>query len=393
MLIENKNKIILLVIFIKIINSINCQENHNKNIHHNHNNDQSILQVDLNKTISGKIFAGILSPEKNIHDLNLEYKKIMDSKIYKSHYNEMQNAWKKAEEVRLKKMRDWVHLELSNLCKKENPIFYPFSGPDVLNVEILFPCGKEYILFGLEPPGYLRDITKLSDQELNRYLYYIRDSLKSILNYSFFRTNDMKIDFFKKLDGVAPILLTFLAYNQNEILRVTPVRLLPEGIVEDDKEQKGILGIRFYYKNKNYQPQSIKTITYFSVDISDPNLNQNKYFLDFLEKKSPYITFLKAASYLMYRDNFSLIRNFILNYSESIVQDDSGIPLKYFDTTKWKLTFYGHYTQPIPLFKNRFQPELKKIYQDKSNVKPLPFGTGYQFYPGSSNLMIAEKIK
>ncbi|GIX42035.1 MAG: hypothetical protein KatS3mg129_1768 [Leptospiraceae bacterium] len=385
----NKYFIVKIILFLLFINNINCQEKENNQ---NHSKDQ--IQIDNNKTISGRILAGILSPSQEID--NQEYLKIIKTKIYESHYDEMQKAWKKAEEVRLKKIRDWVQLELAHLCNKNYPVFYPFSGPDILNAEILFPCAQEYILFGLEPPGYLRDITSLNHKDLNRYLYYIRDSLKSILNYSFFRTNDMKIDFFKELDGVAPVLLTFLTYNKNQIIRITPVRLLPDGIVEDNLDNKGIKGIRFYYKNiENHLEHNdkIKMITYFQIDISNSNLKQNQYFLEILQKKSPYITFLKAASYLMYRNSFSDIRNFILNYSDYIIQDDSGIPIKYFDTTKWKLTFYGNYTKPIKLFINRYQPELREIYKDKKNIKPLPFGTGYQFYPGTSNLMIAEKIK
>jgi hypothetical protein len=83
----------------------------------------------------------------------------------------------------------------------------------------------------------------------------------------------------------------------------------------------------------------------------------------------------------------------ILDESEYILQDDSGIPVPYFDTTKWDLTFYGNYTRPIPLFTARHQEDLYDIYSGNKgyNIKPLPFGIGYKFRKGTSNMMLGSK--
>jgi len=35
---------------------------------------------------------------------------------------------------------------------------------------------------------------------------------------------------------------------------------------------------------------------------------------------------------------------------------------------------------------------MREAYRNKENVKPLPFGIGYQFREGSSNLMLAKKV-
>ncbi|MFN3604198.1 MAG: hypothetical protein ACK4UJ_05780 [Leptonema sp. (in: bacteria)] len=342
---------------------------------------------DKKLTLLGKILAGLQKPDFNSDDEKLN--QILQSSVYKNHYKQMQISWEKTEEIRLQKMRKWVESELSFLCEKKNVIFYPFSGPDVLNVQILFPCAKEYILFGLEPPGEIREIENFNYRELQLYLSYIQSSLYSILNYSFFRTNDMKIDFFKKLDGIAPILLTFLAYNQNKIIRITKITLTNEDTIIENKFDHGIPGVRIYFVDHKNHQNIIKSILYFQIDVSNGNLQKNGYFLDHITKHSPFFTFIKAASYLMHNNQFSRIREFILNQSDFILQDDSGIPLKYFSNEKWNLVFYGNYTTPIPLFRNKFQKDLREIYLNKKNIQPLPFGTGYHFYPGTSNLMMA----
>jgi hypothetical protein len=100
-------------------------------------------------------------------------------------------------------------------------------------------------------------------------------------------------------------------------------------------------------------------------------------------------TYTKAASYLMHEGNFHWIRSFILEHSPSYLQDDSGIPLQYFDETKWRLKLYGHYDVPIQLFLKYTQPELARRYADRKKVRALPFGIGYKVWPGRSNLQLA----
>ncbi len=352
------------------------------------NPEPAIIHEDKDITLLGNILAGLIKPKTNLE--NSKWNSILQSPVYEQHYKEMQVSWKKTEEVRLQKMREWVSQELNIACKKDHPVFYPFSGPDVLHVQILFPCGNDYILFGLEPPGQLRELSTLvtmNEKQLKEYFHYIQQSLYSNLHYSFFRTNDMKIDFFVKLDGISAVLLTFLVYNQNKIVRVTDISLIDEHTILENKSMKGIPGIRVYYLDN--QTLNLKKISYFQIDVSNTNLEKQPFFLSHFKKTSPYLTFLKAASYLMHRDTFSTIRNFILDHSILILQDDSGIPFKYFQKEKWHLILYGNYVQPIPLFRSRYQDDLRKMYLDKNSVRPLPFGTGYHFYSGTSNLLLA----
>jgi hypothetical protein len=91
----------------------------------------------------------------------------------------------------------------------------------------------------------------------------------------------------------------------------------------------------------------------------------------------------------MHKSYFNQIRNLILNNSTAVLQDDSGIPIKFLDSTKWNVQLYGSYNGVINLFKGDEQPELKTLYKDSTLVKNLPFGTGYKFNKGTSNLQLA----
>src|SRR5581483_11992407 len=89
---------------------------------------------------------------------------------------------------------------------------------------------------------------------------------------------------------------------------------------------------------------------------------------------------------------FSMIRNFLLDHSGTILQDDTGIPVSYFDTKKWNLQPVGRYVGPIGIFSHAYQSRLSELFR-KGNPIPIDFGVGYRWRQNESNLLLAEKIE
>lgn len=310
------------------------------------------------------------------------------TQFWQAHAAFFNDVWARLEKQQLSNLRKWAAKELKPLNQSSEVVFYPFSGPDFLYSYSFFPKKKTYVLVGLEPVGSLPNPQKASDAEINQNLQGIQQSLRAILQWSFFLTNDMKVDLSQK--GVLPILFVFLARTNNKIVDVQYVGLQKDATAQVlEKKDKGKLipGIKI-----DFVPQGeseTRSLYYFSADLSDSGLRQTPEFNKFIQNLGKSITYVKSASYLMHYANFSIIRNLILSQSTGLLQDDSGIPVKYFDRSKWNLKFYGSYTQPIALFQDEYQPNLKSIYQNKSNVKPLTFGIGYRYQVSNSNLMLA----
>ena len=65
--------------------------------------------------------------------------------------------------------------------------------------------------------------------------------------------------------------------------------------------------------------------------------------------------------------------------------------MRYFNQSSWQMKYFGTYTEPIDLFKDHYQPKLRNIYKQES--QRLPFGTGYRWRKGQSNLIVAEHLK
>jgi hypothetical protein len=82
------------------------------------------------------------------------------------------------------------------------------------------------------------------------------------------------------------------------------------------------------------------------------------------------------------------VRDFVLAHSDAIVQDDSGIPMRYFKEGEWKLHPFGNYLGPISIFPRKYQRDLSALYR-KERAGPLEFGIGYRWRPRQSNLLLA----
>jgi hypothetical protein len=198
----------------------------------------------------------------------------------------------------------------------------------------------------------------------------------------------------KELSGVLPLLLFFMAREKAQVDDVQYWFMKADGTVRETPalapgggDSTDIPGVRIIFESTGAQePQ---TLYYFRFNLY--HFGQNKHFVSFLKSLGPLTSFMKSASYVMFDPGVSAARQFVLDQSPYILQEDSGIPLKYFDLAVWDLRFYGAYSGPPSFFKNRYQEDLAKIYKTDKDIRPLPFGIGYHFRVNTSNLMFAAR--
>ena len=85
-----------------------------------------------------------------------------------------------------------------------------------------------------------------------------------------------------------------------------------------------------------------------------------------------------------------MIRDRILANSAAILQDDSGIPYRYFRPDVWKVQLYGDYQRPYGAFRWLEQPDLRKAYA-AAGTRPLSVRVGYGYSKIPSNLLLARQ--
>ncbi|MGD1903274.1 MAG: hypothetical protein ACFB9N_13660 [Geitlerinemataceae cyanobacterium] len=330
-------------------------------------------------TAAARILAG-LPPETDAIAI--------DSAAKDAYTERINEAWNQLKGSQLEALEAWRSEYLTNV-PADAPVLYPFSGPDFLYVSSFFPDAPVYVMVGLEPIGALPDFENATEAELAEIFDWADKSLFALLNFSFFRTNAMEKDLQDR--GTVPVMMLFAARNGYDILDLTYVGIDDEGKVqrlEEDNPDELVPGIRIDVAKSG--SDRAQQLYYFSVDLSDAGFDSRPGLSKFFGQLDRPVTYLKAASYLMHNEYFSIVRDALLERSQYILQDDSGIPLRFFDAENWARSFFGQYNGPIELFATRLQADLKAAFASGDSVLPLPFGIGYK-YQGDSNLMLAER--
>jgi hypothetical protein len=307
---------------------------------------------------------------------------------WQQHARSLDNSWKDVERRQLSRIRAWSE---ANIKDPQKTMLYMFSGPDYLYANVFFPKASVYVMSGLEPSGPIPEISPAVRGQLATALGGLRTSLNSILSYSFFITKNMKTQLAaSRLNGTLPVIYVFLARAGKTITDISLVSISAEGeVVPAAQGPQSAQGAKIEF---NGGPGTDKqTLYYFRTDLSDGGV-KNSGFLKFCEKLGRADAFVKSASYLMHSDGFSRVREFLLQQSEHLAQDDSGVPVRFFKPDQWQLKPFGNYVGPISLFTGNYQAKLKEVFV-REKAPRVDFGVGYRWRPGETNLLLAVRKK
>lgn len=306
---------------------------------------------------------------------------------WQAHAKYFDKAWAGLEQRQLSKIKAW---SAKNVTSRKPVLFYMFSGPDFLYADAFFQGASTYVLSGLEPVGKVPDLVALPARSLGGELRGLQQSLNSVLSFSFFITKKMKTELRDgRLTGTLPILYTFLARSGKTIKDAQLVTLNTDGTVTPTTGEipKGASpGAKITFSSGSGADQ---TLYYFNTDLSDSGLKTSG-FLAFCKGLGQGDSFVKSASYLMHSDNFATVRDFIVQNTATLVQDDSGVPLRFLEEKSWRISAFGRYLNPISIFsRSTYQPKMRELFT--KTAQPLDFGIGYRWRPNESNLLLAVR--
>lgn len=314
-------------------------------------------------------------------DSQSDYYKYSQTAEWKSFAKNMDESWAKGKTERFDVMRKWVADELGDIHSIGGDLFYPFSGPDAFHALTFFPDANNYHLFALEPAGDLPNLKDASNAQMMNYCNSIQNAIRDFFNSSFFYTIHMAKDM-EVANGTAGPIAVFLLRTGHTIISFEKLMINEAGelVANTEKEARTI---RFRVLDAQGKE---KSFVYHSCDISDAGFATRPALRKHIEGLAKNPTFTKSASYLMHRPTFSQIRDIILSSAPAILQDDTGIPYKYYKKDAWTIQFYGNYNGPIPLFAERKEPDLIQAFKEKG-AKELPFTMGYHSRRQNDNVI------
>lgn len=323
-----------------------------------------------------------------------------DTSLIKKYCITVESKYKKIKVDRLERIAVWNASNMERNNKKDSTFaFYPFSGGDFIHLNWLYPNANEYLMVAREDVGSIPNLIK-SKSLASTYLTNVDFVLRDIYFKSYFITRNMIYDINKqaRVSGMLPLLLWASARTGHEILGVNFGSISGDGKLiynQKNKFQKFDAVEILFRKRGSVQP---KKLTYVSCDISDKGFVTAQNYYSYLHASVPNNchSFVKSASYMLHYKGFSKIRELLLNKSEFLVQDDTGIPFRNFNKKDWNIELFGKYDKPVSDFKMKIlhQLDLDSAYRTTTYYKgALNFSLGYHWGSDKQNEMVMSKIK
>jgi hypothetical protein len=342
---------------------------------------------------------------------NHEYYSFQNSKWYKDYSTSIEKNFKKLYQNASMPIKEFCSLHCSG-NGEENPVIYPLSGADLHNLLLFYPNSKYYIMIGLETPGFINNPKDLTPNEMKFGFQQIQSTIQQMAKQNYFTSILMKYKFANKaFPGVAPILLFYLSKFGYKIDDLKNVQLSDTGeLVEISTTQDPMysgLKILFHKDGDKQFRQLVFLKMYISESSHLVSTREGKFFQQFPKLN----LLLKSSIYLFHMEKFESFNKYFLQKADRVVEDDSGIPIRFMPKDEWDLSVFGTYRKQLKVKyviseanmfrseKGNLLTEQKKFTQwdlkelfDK-NAKPLTFRYGYGGYSGVSisNLIITKR--
>lgn len=283
-------------------------------------------------------------------------------------------------------------------------VLYPFAGGDLVSAMVVFTDFDELTTLSLEPSGDPRGIDELRTSTLERYFLRVRDEFAHLVSANHSITKNMiKTMRSSKLPTHLIMSLTALAIHGFE-----PVSLRYFTIEEDgalhyfeqdeidaitetdwDKRNKAFGNVELQFVRTDDPDGKVRIYRHIQGNLDDEHLAADGRILAHLRAKGPISVMTKAASFLLWWDSFSTIRDHLLDNMEWMVSDATGIPPSYAEPRGFEQETWGKFAGPI-LRPGPKKYEMIKLWKDNPKQK-LKFQFGYPDAAKHGHLMITRK--
>lgn len=296
-------------------------------------------------------------------------------------------AWTNYEKQVGQPLLTWAKQEVA--YRGGDTVFYPFSGPDFLTVERIYPNAGRYILVALQNARQPTYPEKMDEKQRHAFVEKLGAAWKKFGRLGYFRTEDLDEDQRDKTSslGVTTILMAFAARLGYEVVEVTPLGF---NAIKGEWEP---LPVSEPWKSMrlSLQKDGRKVVLdYLSMDLSDDGMRAQKSQRAWMNLMAGKPTLLKAASHLLQEPYFKILRNMLTSASPIVVQDETGLDYKNLSKIG-AVRLYGNFTQPHGLFKSTTQPALAAAYKAEKSPGKLPFAFSYLKKSENRSIQIARR--
>ncbi|MHB8876112.1 MAG: hypothetical protein ACYC8T_20675 [Myxococcaceae bacterium] len=276
-------------------------------------------------------------------------------------------------------------------------LVYPFGGGDLMMALTAFPQVGVITTLSLELAGDPRRLSTLKD---NKALEASLAGIEVAVTTTLLSNDSKSVNLSKVQQGELPGQLSMhligLALHDYEPVSVRFFRVEADGSLHyfTRSEVAALEGqtaskLKESWRSPDFSPAFAnvevqfvprgqpgaprRTHRHLGADLSNEGLKQAPGVLKHLEAKGQVAAMTKAASYLLWNEAFSTIRDYLTGHLEFMLSDSTGVPVSWCKKAGLTVETYGEFEKT---FLGRGGEELRALYAAQPSRK-LPMRFGY----------------
>lgn len=306
--------------------------------------------------------------------------------------------------------RDWVDVAkpfIASLRPNDLPaeVIYPFGGGDLTSALATFPEAREITTISLEPAGDVLPVDHLGRDRLRAELATHRDHIERLFAKAHSRTDNLEKEAHTELPGEIIFALAALVVHGAEPLSLRYFRLRADGSLAFVSEAdiaaaaRSPKALRKLFENAELRfrrtgdaGNPVQLLRHIAFNLDDEHLRADPALLAYLDGKGKVAVMTKAASHLLWSSHFSLIRGWLLEHSDWMVSDSTGIPPRFAKPAGFTQETYGKFDGPAPfgLFNDGDSRDLKALFASQPD-RGLAFRYGYPDKDGHAHIIVTAR--
>jgi hypothetical protein len=293
-------------------------------------------------------------------------------------------------------------------------VVYPFGGGDLVTALTTYGFAKDITTISLELAGDPRRIRKMGKNSLTRSLRQLRLELGELIFLDFSNSDTLKKTQRGDIPGEIGLFLVGLVVHGMEPVGLRYFHLQPDGGIHylsqeeiDATESKiathkkdswtppdfseAFANVEITFRPKGAPPgEPLRVHRHIAENLGNGRLSKDPSLIRYLEKKGRVTAMTKAASYLLWKDAFSQIRDYLLGHMEFMISDSTGIPPALSEKAGYAVDTYGTFKGSFVLADTTTNIAFIR-YWKKQPQRPMPFTYGYTDSNRADHLMVTRK--
>jgi hypothetical protein len=293
-------------------------------------------------------------------------------------------------------------------------------GGDLVSALVAFPEATEITTISLEAAGDVRAIDTIDARSLDAELDQITYDIRRLYYAAHSTTKSLQHASHSVLPGTLMFALAGLAVHDMEPIALRYFDIEPDGslhylandeldrraseLARSKRDQKApdkvthfwyeqtsaFANVEIQFRARGDDHGPVRTYRHIVANLDDAHMAADDRVLRHLRGKGKVCVMTKAASFLLWYDDFGQIRDYLLKHIAWMISDASGIPPSYAGPAGLEQITYGQFDGPyFEIDPKNVRAQFVKLWKAQPH-RDLPFRFGYPDSAKHNHLMITR---